>query len=154
MAFVSENSFPRIGYIFVAFDPGFSLNSTTTITPTISITDEHNRSLLPTSNSHDPLNFQLQSNQNEDQPTGFQRPATVIGFSPSSSASSSPDNPHPPTPNSIQAMDTSSAPPAKPNGVKFVFIPVSIPIALERLKRFINGRNIAYEVSENNEAGM
>uniref|UniRef100_A0A914D6B2 non-specific serine/threonine protein kinase n=1 Tax=Acrobeloides nanus TaxID=290746 RepID=A0A914D6B2_9BILA len=131
---------------------GLTLTSSNTITPTISITDEHNRSLLPTSNSHDPLNFQIQGNQSDDtSPPGFQRPATVIGFSPSSSASSSPENPHPPTPASIQSMDTSGTP-QKTNGVKFVFIPVSISIALERLKRFIVGRNIAYEVSENNEA--
>lgn len=92
------------------------------------------------------------SNQADDQTpaSGYQRPATVIGFSPAAAAGS-PENPNSPT-TSIHAMDTSAATP-KVNGVKFVFIPVSILIALERLQKFSNSQNIAYEVSKNNEAG-
>ncbi|KAI1732218.1 protein kinase domain-containing protein [Ditylenchus destructor] len=133
--------------------------------PSISITDENNRSLLPpSSSSYDPLSFlqsstagaaQQQSSEpcgnagqfsTQSQQAGQQpRPATVIGFS----SSVGPDAPSP-TGQMINLVgdehQAQSSPSKSAGGLKFVYVPVSITVALERLHRLISTHSVRYEV--------
>ncbi|KAE9555339.1 hypothetical protein FO519_001421 [Halicephalobus sp. NKZ332] len=107
--------------------------------PTISITDENNRCLQPSSGSYDPLSILQKSNQPAQSQTmgGQQRPATVIGFAPASSTASTPEN-----------QPSNSM-------VKYVFIPVSLEIAIERLPRFTSlVPDLIFEVARDSSSGQ
>lgn len=79
----------------------------------------------------------------------YQRPATVIGFSSSSTIVSTPSGTPTETPNSTltsvfnrkshsNATTTLKQELRKENDVKFIYVPVSILTALERLQLFIS----------------
>lgn len=72
------------------------------------------------------------------------RPATVIGFS---TANSSTTN-SPTEQNSSCHSITQSTNNATANGVKFVFIPVSATVALDRIYKFVGERQLICEVRQ------
>ncbi|KAI6215631.1 Protein kinase domain-containing protein [Aphelenchoides besseyi] len=122
-------------------------------TPTISITDENNRSLAPSATSYDPMLFMAQNAQaksDTNTQNNGQRPATVIGFStPNSSASNSPTEQNIDVSQTITQQSSNN----KSNNVKFVFIPVSLNVALDRVYRFVRERQLVCEVRPIEETG-
>ncbi|KAI6177480.1 Protein kinase domain-containing protein [Aphelenchoides bicaudatus] len=129
--------------------------STSVNAPTISITDENNRSLAPSSVSYDPMTFippnAQTSQENSGQSVG-QRPATVIGFSTAtSSTTSSPTETTNTNCHSITQQQPNNSNP--PTAVKFVFIPVSVSVALDRVYRFVNEKQLVCEVRPATEDG-
>uniref|UniRef100_A0A7E4W5C1 non-specific serine/threonine protein kinase n=1 Tax=Panagrellus redivivus TaxID=6233 RepID=A0A7E4W5C1_PANRE len=116
-------------------------------TPMITLTDENNRCLPQSSTSFNPLAFLTQNTAVSAPPvsiTGQERPATVIGFT-SSSTASTPEAP-PITGNPPSSGDPSLTP--GPSVPKFFFVSVNLETALERLARFSTTiDHLIYEVS-------
>lgn len=118
--------------------PGGMDASSTVNAPTISITDENNRSFGASPGPYDPFN----SMQPGDNKNSGKRPATIVGFS-----STAPGSPAEQVTNSSHSITQQQPSTTTGNGaVKFVFIPIPPTVALDRIHRFVREHQFVCEV--------